>query len=412
MADTKIVPLYPTDTETASIYKWADMAAGAQQIAAVKGMTKADIALVALRGFELGLGFGHALDSIYVVNGRTSMSAELMRDRARSAGYRIDVVSEDAEQCTVVIYHHDEPEYRHEEKFAMEDAKRADLIKDRGNWKKWPKQMLRARATTNAIRWFAPQVLAGCLERTEAEEIPEAFTEPRVLSAEDVDEAEQRGKDFIAAHTTLDLDTVDEINAEMTRIIRDAELDRAAKTELGEEWEGWKKKKFGVNEMGQIPAAREPEVRRWVRRLGERLGVAVEGPGSAEGDAEAEQAQAPAPAESAESPEAAQDGDEDIQEGEYEEPEPAAEPEPGPAEDTSAAYNTEAWTAENIPMAEFSPWLADHYKADAQPALFEAAGVNENHISKLSEPQRYKVFQYVSSQAPAQGDLFGDEEGK
>ena len=408
MADTKIVPLYPTSDETAAIHLWAETAAAAKQIAVAKNMTKADFALVGLRGHELGIGMGHALDSLYVVNGRTAMSAELMRERAIIFGYRIAIVDEDAEHCTVAIWHKDEPEYRHEQTFLMDEAKKAGLTK-KDNWQNWPGDMMRARATTKAIRWFAPQVLAGCLERTEAEEIPEAFTEPRVLSAEEVEEAEQRGKDFVAAHTTLDLDTVDEINAEMTRIIRDAELDRAAKTELGEEWEGWKKKKFGVNEMGQIPASREPEVRRWVRRLGENLGVAPE---AAEGGAEA--GQEPAPAEGVESPEAAPGSDEDIQEGDFEEPGPPAEPEPEPAEDTSTAYNTEAWTAENIPMAEFSPWLADHYKADAQPALFEAAGVNENHISKLGEPQRYKVFQYVSSQTPEQGDLFGgaDEEGE
>ena len=400
MADTQIVTLYPTAEETASIHKWADMASGAQQIAAVKGMSKADIALVALRGFGLGLDFGHALDSIYVVNGRTSMSAELMRDRARSAGYRIDVVSEDAEGCTVAIYHHEEPDYRHEETFLMEDAKRADLIKDRGNWKKWPKQMLRARATTNAIRWFAPQVLAGCLERSEAEDIPEAFVEARVLSADEVGDAEQRGQELVDKHTTIDMDTVDEINAEMMRIIIDAELDAAAKKKLAKAYANWKLDTFGVNEMGQIPVSGEAEVRRWVRRLGEKLGVAPE---AAESVAEVEEA--PTFAEPVEEAEGAPQDDEDIQDAEFEdEEEPVAAP-----EDSGTGYNTEAWSSEKVPVVEFSRWMKKRYgSADDYPAVFEAAGVNKDRLGNLGSPERFQVYEYVSSQTPEQGDLFGE----
>ena len=403
MADTQIVKLYPTDAETSSIHKWAMTATEAQEITVLKKMTKADIALVALRGFELGIGMGHALDSIYVVNGRTSMSAELMRERAIGAGYRIEIASEDAEQCAVAIWHISDPDYRHEETFLMEDARKAGLA-GKDNWKKYPKQMMRARATANAVRWFAPQALAGCVERNEAEDIPEASFEPRVLSAEEVQDAEQQGRDFVEAHTTLDMDTVDEINAEMMQIIEDAKLDAASKKKLAKSWADWKLKTFGVNEMGQIPASGEAEVRRWVRRLGEKLGVAPEAPEAAVSVAEVEET--PTPAEPvADAPEA----EDDVQDGDFEDEQPTEEPGAEEA-DTGVGHNTDAWSESKVPVGEFSRWLASRYDPDGQAALLEEMDIGKDHISKLTAAERFQVFEYVLRQTPEQGDLFGEEE--
>jgi len=334
----------------------------------------------------------HALDSLYVVNGRVSMSAELMRERAINAGYRIRIVSEDADHCTISIHHITEPDDGHEETFLMSEAKNAGLA-GKDNWKNWPKAMMRARATASAVRWFAPQALAGCVERGEAEDIPEAFTEPRVLSADEAQDAEQRGQDFVEAHTTLDVDTVDEISDTIAQIVVDAKLDSAAKAKLAKAYADWKLKTFGVNEMGQIPASGEAEVRRWVRRLGERLGVAPE---AAESVAEVEEA--PTPAEPVEAAVQAPEREEDIPDAEFED-EPVEE-------DSGTGYNTEAWTAEKVPVMEFSRWMAKRYEnADDYIAVFEAAGVNKDRLGNLDAPERFRVFEYVSQQ-PEQGDLF------
>jgi len=396
--DTQIVKLYPTDAETSSIHKWASTAMDAQEITALKGMSKADVALVALRGFELGIGMGHALDSLYVVKGRVSMSAELMRERAINAGYRIRIVSEDAEGCTISIHHKEQPDDLHEETFLLAEAQKAGLIKGGGAWTTWPKQMMRARATTNAIRWFAPQALAGCVERDEAQDIPEAFSEPRVLSAEEIAEAERRGQAAVDRHRTLDMDTVDEINEEMTRIVHDANLDQAAKKKLAKSYSDWKLDTFGVNELGQIPVSGEAEVRRWVRRLGENLGVAVAAPGAAEGGAEV--AEALPVTEPDEGPEDAPEGDDDVLDGEFEDETPPEEP-----EDSGTGYNTEEWSSEKVPVMEFSRWLAKRYKPEAQPDLLSEAGIEKPGIAHLDAGERFQVYEYVSSLPAEQGSL-------
>jgi len=405
MSTQQIVRLYPSDAETASIHTWSATAAQATGITALTGLSKETVALIALNGYELGLGMCRALTSLYVVNGRVSMSAELMRDRAHSAGYRIDIVEEDAEHCAVEIYHREEPEYRHGEAFTLDDAKAAGLVKPNSNWTKWPKAMLRARVSANAVRWFAPQVLAGCVERSEAEDLPEALYEPRVLSAEEVQDAEQRGQNLVGKHTTLDLDTVDEINAEMMQIIVDANLDGPAKAKLAKAYQDWKLSTFGVKDMGQIPASGEAELRRWVRRLGEKLGVREKAAGGAESDEELEET--PTPSEAvADAP----DDAEDMQNGDFEDEVPAEEPEPEPeAEDSGSGYNTEEWSAEKVDVNEFARYLNVRYDLEDYDKLFHAAGVNKDRIGLLNAAERWQVYEYVTSETPEQGDLFAGE---
>jgi len=394
MAGTDIVKLYPTDAETSSIHKWAATAMDAQSITVLKGMSKGDVALIAFRGFELGIGMMHALDSLYVVNGRVSMSAELMRERAINAGYRIRIVSEDADHCTISIHHITEPDDGHEETFLMSEAKNAGLA-GKDNWKNWPKAMMRARATASAVRWFAPQALAGCVERGEAEDIPEAFTEPRVLSADEAQDAEQRGQDFVEAHTTLDANVAKAITDEITQIVAGAALSPKVMKKAVKDWTDFKLETFGVKDAGLIPASGEAETRRYVQELKEKLSVAPE---AAEGVVEIEEA--PTPTEPVEEAVQAPEREEDIPDADFEE-EPVEE-------DSGTGYNTEAWTAEKVPVMEFSRWMAKRYEPEAQSDLLAAAGVEKPGIAHLTAGERFMVFEYVSQQ-PEQGDLFGEE---
>jgi hypothetical protein len=65
-----------------------------------------------------------------------------------------------------------------ESSFSLEDAKRAGLAGD--NWRKYPRNMLYARAVSNAARWYAPEVLTGVYlpDEMEQTETPEPMAPP------------------------------------------------------------------------------------------------------------------------------------------------------------------------------------------------------------------------------------------
>lgn len=100
-----------------------------------------------------------ALQSIHVVDGKLGQAADLMRALVIRAGHTFRVVERSLERAIVEIQRSDEDKpYRAE--FSREDAVTAELW-GKANWKKYPKAMLVARATSLAVRDHCPEVLFG-----------------------------------------------------------------------------------------------------------------------------------------------------------------------------------------------------------------------------------------------------------
>jgi hypothetical protein len=87
------------------------------------------------------------------------IDATMQRALAQRAGYRVAVVEATNDRATVVVSDRN-GEVLGRETFTMSDARAAELA-GKANWKKNPRNMLVARATTNAIRFHAPEVLIG-----------------------------------------------------------------------------------------------------------------------------------------------------------------------------------------------------------------------------------------------------------
>lgn len=100
-----------------------------------------------------------ALQSMHVVEGKLGLSAELMRALVNKAGHKFTVKVRTAQKAVVEIQRHDKPEPYIAE-FTAEDAKAAELT-GKGNWKKYLKSMLVARATSIAVRDECPEVMFG-----------------------------------------------------------------------------------------------------------------------------------------------------------------------------------------------------------------------------------------------------------
>jgi hypothetical protein len=127
--------------------------------AALKGKPEAVMACM-LAGRELGIGPMQALQKIHIIQGRPTLSAELMASLVRRAGHRIRTIERSATAATVEGARSDDPDAAEKITWTIEDAKRAKLD-GKDNWKAYPSAMLWARAVSALCRQLFPDVLAG-----------------------------------------------------------------------------------------------------------------------------------------------------------------------------------------------------------------------------------------------------------
>lgn len=112
-----------------------------------------------LYGRSLNLHASQALQQIAVINGRPTMSAELMMAKIREAGHSIVISAESDEAVTITARRADTGDM-HTETWSIEQAKQAGLT-GKDNWKQYPKAMLRARAISATARLLFPDALLG-----------------------------------------------------------------------------------------------------------------------------------------------------------------------------------------------------------------------------------------------------------
>lgn len=124
------------------------------------------ILTIALKGRELGVPPMQALSHIHVIQGRPTLSAELMRSLVLRSGHRIWVdPSSDDKRATVKGQRWDRHLNKYDElvaeaSYSIEEAKQAGLT-NKDNWKKFTKAMLVARATSILVREHFADVAMG-----------------------------------------------------------------------------------------------------------------------------------------------------------------------------------------------------------------------------------------------------------
>lgn len=128
-------------------------------------------------GKEIGLQPLQSLRSMAFVKGRLTMSVQLQLALAKQRGVKIAEMVEEENVCAITLE-------RNGEKitcmYTLEDAKKAGLVKQDGNYDKYLKQMLRWRATGDCLRMIAPDLVMGLLSPEEAESIEPFTPAPKV----------------------------------------------------------------------------------------------------------------------------------------------------------------------------------------------------------------------------------------
>ncbi len=118
-------------------------------------VSKAVVKIMA--GREFGFGAFTSMTNIYIIQGRPSLGANLMASAVKSNpkyDYRVRQMTDAV--CEIEYFQKNGPEWQSLgiSKFSIEDARKAGTK----NLDKFPRNMLFARAMSNGVRWYVPDV--------------------------------------------------------------------------------------------------------------------------------------------------------------------------------------------------------------------------------------------------------------
>lgn len=151
----------------------------------VKQLAQACVKIVA--GIEFGIQPFASMRGINIINGNAEMSSNLMAAKVKKhPKYDYRVVESSNEGCTLEFTEivGGKPVSLGKSSWTVEDAKRAGLTRN-PTWQKFPMNMCFARALSNGVRMFTPDVFYGAPVYVEGEitgEVEEKTTEPETTA--------------------------------------------------------------------------------------------------------------------------------------------------------------------------------------------------------------------------------------
>lgn len=152
----------------------------------------------------LGIPFPQVMQTMVVMRGRMTMSADLVAAIVRRAGHKLRV-HEQGMSVTATLVRRDDPDYEFTAVWDEAKARQAGLWGQRGPWTQYPAQMLRSRAITEVCRQGASDALAGTIYSPD--ELEPAEAGPKAADAEAVAAASHASAaDDASAQADLALD--------------------------------------------------------------------------------------------------------------------------------------------------------------------------------------------------------------
>ena len=146
-------------------------------------------------GLELGVPPIASMAGIHIVEGKPTLSSGLIASRIKASGkYRFVVKKHTETECELEFKEKLDGTWESVgvSTFTMTDASKAG-IGGRANWKRYPKNMLFARAISNGARWYCADIFTGSVYTTEEiqddisivqDDPPETTEEPEQKAAE------------------------------------------------------------------------------------------------------------------------------------------------------------------------------------------------------------------------------------
>lgn len=157
-------------------------------------------------GRDLGLSATQAMSEIHIIEGKPEMSANLQASKVKASGqYDYRVLDLTDSKCAIEFGPAPAPMRDTDgqwlpwpgalgiSEFTTEDAKRADLS-GKANHRRYPRNMLFARAMSNGVAWYCPDVMNGIRVYAEGE-----IAEARTARPEPAQNAEQPSEEPVDA---------------------------------------------------------------------------------------------------------------------------------------------------------------------------------------------------------------------
>lgn len=111
-------------------------------------------------GTEYGFGPFASMQSLNIIQGKVEMTADAQASKLKASGkYDYQVKTLTDQECELAFYRLPERVEIGVSRFTMEDARKADLLKN-SVWRSYPRNMLFARALTNGVAWHCPDAMA------------------------------------------------------------------------------------------------------------------------------------------------------------------------------------------------------------------------------------------------------------
>jgi hypothetical protein len=111
-------------------------------------------------GEELGIGPGASMQGVHIIEGKPSLSANLLGTLVKRSG-RYDYRPQKVDDAEAAVAFFENGEEVGVSTFTLEQAKAAGLVRAKSGWERFPQAMLFARALSQGVRWYCPDVTAG-----------------------------------------------------------------------------------------------------------------------------------------------------------------------------------------------------------------------------------------------------------
>lgn len=120
----------------------------------IKSAQQAVVKIMA--GAEMGISPFQAMSGIHIIQGKPTIGAGLMASRVKASGkYNYKVIEMTDANCIIEFY--EGGNAIGQSSFSIEDAKKAGTK----NLERFPRNMLFARAMSNGVRWYCPDIYEG-----------------------------------------------------------------------------------------------------------------------------------------------------------------------------------------------------------------------------------------------------------
>lgn len=147
----------------------------------IKSSSQAMVKIMA--GQEFGIPPFAAMSGIHIIAGKPTIGAGLMAQRIKASGkYDYNVIELSETVCNIEF--HKGKAILGNSIFTIEDAKKAGTK----NLDKFPKNMLFARAISNGVRWFTPDIYSTVVyvpeEMADVKQVEQPITEHTIIHTE------------------------------------------------------------------------------------------------------------------------------------------------------------------------------------------------------------------------------------